>query len=328
MVGQASSTGSCMPYNCINVSYNIDCYNFKSWSEINEVINELHKNKDCKIAPYQIFLKPSAPIQLTSELNISFGFTISADLNSSIILIAGVTGVEVCPWPASFYGLQQCLTLSLSTVQFYVNNTPPWEYTCDPGLIPAYSPKSVSFFSTYIGEIDIDYGNTYGSASQTVCPFVFKNSRLSQLTLQYQVDSFLFVSLFRFQEVNFTRTFSINSTILELYLHGYNYKLDTNILHPLVFENISILEAEGTIQLIETTLFKHFKMLTEFTLSLTSIENLFHQIGIEWMNYVNINSSIVIWSILPYSYPEQDFCIFAQFPVNRSIFLDISELSL
>jgi hypothetical protein len=181
------------------------------------------------------------------------------------------------------------LTLYFSTVQFYVNNTRPGEYTCNSDLIPDDSSKNVSFLSTYLNTLYVGYGNIYGSESQAVCPFVFKNAQLSQFNLQYQVDSFLFVSLFRFQEVNYTSASSINSTISYLYVDRYNYKLDEGLLHPLVFERIAYLDLEETIQSIQTDLFKHFKLLNKLNLNLYSLGNFYSQIGIEWMNYLNTN---------------------------------------
>jgi hypothetical protein len=64
---------------------------------------------------------------------------------------------------------------------------------------------------------------------------------------------------------------------------------------------------------------------------LNSYGNFFHQIGIEWMNYVPIGSGLAFIappneiSIL-YVYPDRDFCIFAaHFPQNRRIKLSIEE---
>jgi hypothetical protein len=139
--------------------------------------------------------------------------------------------------------------------------------------------------------------------------------------LDTQVDSFLFVSLFRFQQLNLTTTSSIHSTISYFNIFdSYNFKLDEGLLHPLVFENVISFYMEGTIQSIEIGLFKHFKLLKNLIFHMNSVGNFYHQIGIEWMNYLNIKSAVDLRSsYLPYTYPDRDFCIFALFPVNRSI---------
>jgi hypothetical protein len=249
-------------------------------------------------------------------------------------LIGGVSGVDVYPWPAvHIHGLKfskKTLSLSLSTVEFYVNNTPPGEYTCGHGLIPDDSSNGVSLFSTYLDQVIIDYGNMYGTAAQAVCPFVFKNAKLLCLNLAYQVDSFLFVSLLRFQGVNSTSILFINSTIFEFDVeNSYNFKLDEGLLHPLVFEKVKRIELSGTIQLIQTDLFKHFMLLDNLKLSIDSLGNFYHKIGIEWLNHLKINSTVLLTSItLPYSYPDRDFCIFSKFPANRSIFLTLDKTNV
>jgi hypothetical protein len=228
---------------------------------VNEAFNELHNKINCTggiYDPSTISLMPNEPIILTHELNITFLFTtISAKANE--FNIAGVSGINVYPWP-SFHGPKLSttdLSLDLSILEFYVNNTPPGEYTCGPGLIPDDSSKSVSLFSAYLFEFFINYGNTYGSASQSVCPFVFKYANIPYFTFNYQVDSFLFVSLLRFEEINLSTISSINSTISALIIKkSYNYKLDEARLHPLVFANIHSLSFEGTIKSIQTGLFK------------------------------------------------------------------------
>jgi hypothetical protein len=325
IISQASSTATCSSYNCSkNYKTNVFCGDFNSWSELNEALHKLKDSINCTQQTYIIDnLKPSAPIKLTSELNTSY-FSVFDQT-----AFYYVSGVDVYPWPAlPIHGPSLSITLIFyfSTIEFYVNSTPPGEYTCSPGLIPDDSSKSVSFFSKFLNIIELKYGNTYGSASHAVCPFVFKNAQLDEFDLHYQVDSFLFVSIFRFQEVNLTTTLSIHSTISWFSLDEcYNFKLDEGLLHPLVFEKVTYVSISGTIQSIQTDLFKHFRLLNELDLKMNSLGNFYHKIGIEWMNYLNINSSVSGYSSYTnnYSYPDRDFCIFSQFPVNKSIYLTI-----
>jgi hypothetical protein len=317
IMDQASSTVSCN-YNCPK-NETIVCGDFNSWSKLNEALNQCSIN--CTHSSNLVYLKPIAPIMLTSELNTSF-LSIS-----ELTTLYYVSGVNVYPWPAlriqGSSSSKMSLKFYFSTVEFYVNNTLPDEYTCSPGIIPDDSSKSVSLFSTYLDKIEIDYGNTYGSASQAVCPFVFKNARLDEFDLKFQVDSFLFVSLLRFQKVNLTTPLPVNSTISTSDVNGYNFKLDEGLLHPLVFEKLTSVYLDGMIQSIQTDLFVHFEHLFDLTFDMNSLGNFYHKIGVEWMNYLNMNSFVELYSKLPYSYPDRDFCIFAQFPVNGSIHLTI-----
>jgi hypothetical protein len=295
--------------------------------------------KNCNNSPANIQLQPSKPILLTSELNISSELYSSLDnqwisVNQSYyVLMSGVSGLNAYPWPALSCNQTYCkkkgIIFYLSTIEFYVNNTSPDDYTCGPGLIPNESSKSVSIFSKYLSSIKIGKENRYG---KPVCPFVFKNAQLNTgMALTSQVDSFLFVSLLRFQESNDIKTSSINSSIPNLLIqNGYNYKLDTGLIHPMVFEKITLVKLTGTIMSIQAELFKHFKLLNYFIFNLYSLGNFFHQIGIGWMNYLNNNSTVFFMTFDPlcfYYYPNKDLCIFAEFPFNRTIYLelDVSE---
>jgi hypothetical protein len=307
---------------------------------VNEVFDEIYNNLTCTYSLFGITLKPRTPIQLTRELNFSLSLAYGDDVSNNDIFISGISGIDVYPWPAFHsYGPKsstKTLHLTFSTVKFYVNNTPPGTYNCDPDLIPDDSSKSVSFFSTYLDSISIESGNTYGSMSHAECPFLFKNTQLNNFDFEYQVDSFLFISLLRFQEVNLTKIMSINSNISQVDIDGYNYKLDEGLLHPLVFEKITWLKVVSTIQSIQPDMFKHFRFLKNFMIQLDSLGNFYHQIGIEWMSYLNINSNVMLydnndpdfdWDFL-YTYPDRDFCIFAKFPVDRNIHLTLDKTNV
>jgi hypothetical protein len=226
-------------------TFNLTCIEVNSWSEVNNVLGS---NK-CKNAPYSIFLYPNAPLTLSNELNISavaFANQIESSVVNSIYL-SGIEGIEIYPWHACTSCVRNRLSISLSSIKFYVNKQPPGSYNCTPDLVPDNSATSVSFFSQKIEIIFLNYGNTYGRLSKAICPYVFKNAHIPRgLQLFYQVDSFLFVSLLQFQTddllLNKTRKLSINSYITNLlFFNGYNFKLNTGILHPVVFEQISYL---------------------------------------------------------------------------------------
>jgi hypothetical protein len=265
-----------------------------------------------------MYTMPKHPILLSNELNISF---IPSQVGTHSMF--GLSGINVYPWPALHFAKD--FWFYFSTIRFYVNNTSPSGYSCSPGLIPDNSYKSVSLFSTYIDVFRIMIGNKHESSP--VCPYLLKNANLKEIWLEYQVDSFLFSNLFRFQQTNETTLFSINSKISSLVIEdGYNYKLDTGLLHPLVFEKINQITCSGTIKSIQINIFKDFG-LVELKFDLTSLGNFYHQIGIEWMTYLKNGSNVQITSDNLYTYPDRDFCIFAQFPLKRKIHLDLDKYS-
>jgi hypothetical protein len=269
----------------------LTCFEFNSWSEVNDEL----KSQKCDHPPDRIFLHPSNSIPLTNELNITL-LPSSQRFN-----LFGVNGVNLYPWPASPGFDKKLLWLYFSKIEFFVNNTPPSEYTCSPGLIPDDSATQFSLFSTHLLQLFVYYGNTYETGSGSVCPYLFRNAQLyGGVNLFYQVESFLFVSLFRFQEVNETKILSINSSIYTLEVDkSYNYKLDTSLLHALVFEKIATLICSGTIKSIQSGLFKNFQGLTEIQLTLVSPGNFNHSIGLKWTEDVNmsLNRLLFKWYI-------------------------------
>jgi hypothetical protein len=205
--------------------FNVTCTEFDSWSKVNKAFSSIV----CKNPPDPMYLKPSEPIVLTNELNISLVAFLKPVINSSIdypneIWLYGLSGVDVYPWPFCSNCVKKSLILSFSVIQFFVNKKPPSDYNCTPSLIPDDSATSVSFLSNYASGILANYLNTYGSRSQAICPYLFKNVNLVHgIQLFFQVDCFLFVSLFRFQtndadhsKINRTSIISINSNVREL----------------------------------------------------------------------------------------------------------------
>jgi hypothetical protein len=162
----ASTTATCDSYNC-SLPYYLFCYEFSSWSELNEVLNTIHDN--CQNTPYFFAFQPSKPILLTDELNITIEFKSTPDnIFSSLMEVFSVSGFNVYPWPALHCNKLYCQKITiifyLSTVKFHVNNTSPDDYSCSSDIIPNDSSKRVSLFSTYLESITIEYGNTYGSS--------------------------------------------------------------------------------------------------------------------------------------------------------------------
>jgi hypothetical protein len=272
-----------------------------------------------------MYFKPRGALILSEELNISAISYPYSDSQYNTITLNDFGGVEVYPWPVYLNSTQNNLMLSFSSIQFYVKNQPPGSYNCTPDLVPDDSATRVSFLSKYTYRLYMYFGNTFGSSSRVVCPYVFKNAQLPLgITLFDQVDSFLFVSLFRFQTddwlLNETQIISINSNVAMLHIfHVFNLKLDTGLFHPIVFEKLTYLQCQGTIKSIQTGLFKHLQQPLGIDFFLTSLGNFYHQIGIEWMMSLSNNSTLVLRSVLKYDYPDRDFCIFSHIPQNKDL---------
>jgi hypothetical protein len=203
----------------------------------------------CTNSTIQILLQPREPVLLNSEFNISGVLRYGLELY-------GVSGVSVYPWPLidKLRQFEVRLYLYFSTIEFYVNNKPPSAYTCALDLVPDDSTSTVSIFHHLsISCLEHRIWQQIRKLLTNQSPYVFKNARFAQKVLHYQVESFLFVSLFRFQHVNHVSKLSINSLINQVIIYkSYNLKLDTGLLNPLVFEKLRNLISYGQMKSIQT----------------------------------------------------------------------------
>jgi hypothetical protein len=126
------------------------------------------------------------------------------------------------------------------------------------------------------------------------------------------------VNLLQFYQSDVVFT-SIDSQIRKLYIqHGYNYRVDERLVHPIVFERLTELNIKNTIASIQTDLFMHLQNLSIIDLTLDRMGTFFHQVGIGWMANVGLQSSVTVTimtiyqdSPIYYEFPDHDFCIFA-----------------
>jgi hypothetical protein len=201
---------TCSSYNCSrNHASQLTCNGFESWSEVNDAVNSII---NCSSLPYPIYLKPDEPILLTNELNITLISLLNPmSINMSLLwYFEGLLGVNIYPWPVLNFPRSTTYTFFFifSSIEFYVNNTHSRGFACDSGIMPNDSSSNIiSIFSEYVDCLVFGYENTNDRSVQEICPYLFMNARIPEgLVLLSQVDSFLFVSLFRFSQTNGTKT--------------------------------------------------------------------------------------------------------------------------
>jgi hypothetical protein len=303
------------------IGSNLICHDFSSWSELNSYAS--FQNVSVNVSTFN--LEPNKPILLTQELNI-----LSQDkISSGNLAVYGVKGINVYPWPAAHNAqARNGLSLFLSIIEFYVNEESPSEYECSRDLLPNFRANSSSIFTSVFSSMYISQFNNYHSEAP-VCPYLFKNAQTSSIFMYGQVDSFLFKQLLRFNQDYSNDTKLIGSNISDLDITGFNYKVDTGLLHPLVFSKMTFLSLTNSAS-IQTDLFKNFQHLKELYLILDSVGNFFHLVGIAWMSSLVSNVSVSFSSKLiygnpsvsvNYSYPDRDLCLFASFSQNRSTYI-------
>jgi hypothetical protein len=311
---QASALIKCKFINDTNSTVNstLACHLFSSWSELNPLSGEQYQ----QVQTYNF--QPSTPLILTQEAVSN----LTPYSNESSLFLYGIKGLNMFPWLYQPNAPRWYLGVDLSTIEFYFNGMPPGEYQCKRDMIPDNGSSTCIFYSI-IFQTFFARHNKYSSVP--VCPHLFKYAYLTSFELDSQVDSFLYTQLLRFDQTDVNSEESIYSIVNITTIKGYNFKVDTSLLHPLVFKNITELYLVNTIASIQSDLFKHFSYLRLLTFELNSVGNFYHSVGVSWMLYLPTTGvTIQVFELREtgsYFYPDRDLCLFASFPQNRSVYL-------
>jgi hypothetical protein len=280
-------------------------------------------------------LHPAQPICLSSDFDIEQfvnAFNVSYQMHPTITLM-GLNGINVTGWTNKEEFSSMQIVIANSVIIFYVNETQITDIKCSNELLTTSTKsKNATFFNSF-GIIDFRYQNTY--PSEPICPFMFSNAGLLYLNIFSLINAILVNNLWKFQllTTNSNNLTTINSNIYELDLAGYGFSLNTSLMHPLVFKSTKRLSIYKSIGSIQTGLFKQFNELSYLYFSLQSLKNFFHKIGIPWTQDLNrLILKLLVFSSVDsqnlgflessYNYPNQDFCLFANYPQpNYTIFI-------
>ena len=174
-----------------------------------------------------------------------------------------------------------------------------------------------------------------------ICPLAFKGSNITHIEFADVTNSFLRLNLLNFYILNRTQSIlSLTKSIKIVLLKLIYVKLDENLLSKQLFKYITFLRIHGVLQGIESDLFKEFTVLKNIDFQLDNFKEFFHS-GIKWMICLNknvryTNETEIIYQDLIilrfnylkkevsfdpiYEYPDEDVCLFKEFPHERLVF--------
>ena len=218
--------------------------------------------------------------------------------------------------------------------------------TCDDFMAATNSTRSIFQLLSKMSDNEISI--KLAETKTPICPLVFKDFRIQTLWLFGQ-NSFYSRSVLWFE--NSTKIGRLNSNIIHLEINIDNANLDFNFLNPFVFESVKAIYIYGKVKKIDPKLFSTFKNITFLYLKLEYFRNLMHNNGLEWLK--NINSDInvdlnnqteiaeniqkrlkyiyhdcVKFPSLDEVFPDEDFCLYADFPLSQFILVLKSRVEL
>ena len=189
-----------------------------------------------------------------------------------------------------------------------------------------------------------------------ICPLVFKDFEVYSLFIEGK-NSYFSKKLLSFLPQPFD---DLNSTIFDLTINVDNVNLDFELIHPSVFKNLLNIEVYSKVDKIDPNLFASIKNVEKIKLKLEYMRSLMHTNGIEWIKNMNrdvncnltnqtqLNEFMVskrykmiyhdrdntdVSSSLPEVFPDEDFCLYKDFPINQLVFIikeiaDVEEFQL
>jgi hypothetical protein len=206
--------------------------------------------------------------------------------------------------------------------------------------------RSNEFFNSFLRVIFIRV-----SYPTEWCPHFFKSSSLIQIYFGDIVNSFLYKNRLNFIQLNGSSQLKgLKIKQLKSISLNLNYEiLTSNILYSYLFMKIREFNIEGVLNGFEESIFKEFNLLESLDLTIDNLEDFFHS-GMEWMKFLNYNiKKYNLSSNIPskeinrnlllvrfqyqkkfvsfepiYEYPNEDICIFKNFPHNRLVYPIIS----
>jgi hypothetical protein len=319
---------------CYHFGTNINVLaNFTSWSDLRKGLNNSNLSAFTTNSS-ELSLHPAKPIILTSEIEIWQLAAVKTGVsNQNLTLnIIGLSGLEVAQWSNQAGFSSATLFIENSKVEFYVNGTKASNLGCSSNLLlpfhsPHKPPSSQLNFSLFNVFTSIYFAHNNIYSADPICPYIFSNVNMNTICIFSQIDTFLMANLWRFQTA--TELIPLNSTISDYKINGYGYRLDTQVLDPLVFESLLYLSIFESIGSIQNDLFGNFQQILSIQFTLYSFRNFFHKIGIAWTLHLNsslqqrlvaftkAHSSWIVGA--EYTYPDRDFCIFAQHLLQSAV---------
>ncbi len=271
-------------------------------------------------------LQPNKPIILDDSLDLK-NLTITSKLNSMLIILYNFKGIDLSSNPFKY--LKKMLQFQFSQItkfDFYVENKQIIDKTnCNDQIMPMnlniiQQANSIVFSNS-----------NKNSDNKETCPFLFKNTFISSLSIRNLKYSLIYRNSFSFQNVSIS--IQLNSLIYQTYLEVYHSNLDAKLLNKHVFRNLTFLFVIGVINKIEADTFVNLHHIRLMRIKSQNVRNIFAKNN-KWLEFLNPNeeensterNTLTMFihqlyeNVTYYSYPDEDFCLFKHFPHRKYVF--------
>ena len=182
------------------------------------------------------------------------------------------------------------------------------------------------------------------NGNKRICPLAFKNVFLFELSIE-GYNSYILKKTLSFTSDTFS---DLNSVIMSLKIDVVNIDIDLNLINPSVFANLTSIMIFNDVNSIHPDMFVEFKAINRIEIMSNTFKSLIHNGGIEWVKNINkgldvnltdlhqnldslkiiiINSNVIYRSSLSQTFPDEDFCIYKDFPFNQMVYIKALPIS-
>ncbi len=216
-----------------------------------------------------------------------------------------------------------------SSFEFYLNETRLDQSQCEASTF-----LPVHYFFKEVSGISFRKVNY----PQQMCPLIFAESQVKILIFDDISNSFLTQNQLRFAN----RKTVVNVNVVKFLV--FYIRVSDEMLNINLFENITEIHFTHIVAHIDVELFGRFRKLKNLHFKLDNFEHFFHSVnGTKWMTHLNENTSFNLLTVLGslkasmmllrfqhpknhvsfnriYTYPNEDICLFKDFPHSRLVY--------
>jgi hypothetical protein len=219
----------------------------------------------------------------------------------------------------------QIMPLLLTTLDIYLNkNTKLSNFECRKEIFQ----NLTNFFSN--SSYDIIFGNVI-YPEQGLCSLIFENCLTRRIHFGILINSLLIKNRLGFIKTTNNQSNDILPNLILLSFEMVYESLTSDLLDIQLFQNVKGLIISKYLVEIETNLLKEFKFLKHFEINILNLKEFFHR-GTKWLKYSfyfksNEEKDYKNYKIIrfiqlitdtsfvqAYEYPNEDFCLFKNFP--------------
>lgn len=315
--------------------------NFNSYAELN-----FNCTRETKLKVKTLFIIPNIELLFDNSLDMSQLLRPLIFIESKYIFFFRSKGFNhilpgrlVNPYLSAFYVFFQ-----YSRFDFYLNGSLITKSMCHESNFN----KDTNFFGS-MQNLNINYNTRF---SVETCPYVFLNANLQILNLNQFANSFINKNHLEFIDINpenKSKPIDLNNSNMGLvYMDFAYYDLTLKLMNVHVFKHVKFIYISGILTNISNDLFSHFAQIKKINLNLNNLRQLLYA-NTKWLTSINsrvrannmspnvlhrrISSDVLLELVQvdltaeyfnnlysAYTYPDEDFCLFKDFPHANSVY--------